>query len=64
MGWLHLFLRLYIKAFQQASDLDDSVEDKLLIGDRPKPHHESTSNIGLNDRLAQRPQAELDEVSP
>ena len=61
-GWLSSFLRIYIKAFQQASDLDDSVEDKLLIGDRPKPHFESANNMTLNERLAQRPQAELEEV--
>lgn len=61
-GWLSSFLRVYIKAFQQASDLDDSVEDKLLIGDRPKPHVDSASNMTLNERLAQRPQAELEEV--
>ena len=55
-------MRFYIKAFQQASDLDDSVEDKLLIGDRPKPHVGTTGNMTLNDRLAQRPTMELEEV--
>ncbi|GJE87141.1 N-acetyltransferase B complex non catalytic subunit-domain-containing protein [Phanerochaete sordida] len=62
-GWLASFLRFYIKAFQQASDLDDSVEDKLLIGDRPKPHVESAGNMSLDDRLAQRPKAELEELT-
>ncbi|TFK42516.1 actin cytoskeleton organization protein [Crucibulum laeve] len=36
LSWLRAFLRLYIRAFQQGSDLDDMVEEKLLIGDRPK----------------------------
>lgn len=55
-------MRIYIKAFQQASDLDDSVEDKLLIGDRPKPLVESANTMTLNARLAQRSQTDLEEV--
>lgn len=62
-GWLSSFLRFYIKAFQQASDLDDSVEDKLLIGDRPKPHVDSAGSMSLDERLAQRPAQELEELT-
>ncbi|EKM55336.1 uncharacterized protein PHACADRAFT_143536 [Phanerochaete carnosa HHB-10118-sp] len=62
-GWLSSFLRFYIRAFQQASDLDDSVEDKLLIGDRPKSHVESMSSMTLDDRLAQRPELDLEELT-
>jgi hypothetical protein len=36
MGWLCAFLKIYIRAFQQASDMNDDVEEKLLVGDRPK----------------------------
>lgn len=51
-GWLHTFLKIYIRAFQQASDLDDTVEEKLLVGDRPK----QTNDPGrpLKERLVQR----------
>ncbi|KIP09553.1 hypothetical protein PHLGIDRAFT_102803 [Phlebiopsis gigantea 11061_1 CR5-6] len=63
-GWLSSFLKIYIKAFQQASDLDDSVEDKLLIGDRPKPHVESAGTMLLDDRLAQRPRKDFEELTP
>jgi hypothetical protein len=52
LGWLHTFLKIYIRAFQQASDLDDTVEEKLLVGDRPK----QTNDPGrpLKERLVQR----------
>lgn len=55
-------MKIYIKAFQLASDLDDTVEDKLLIGDRPKPSSDPATKLPLNDRLAARKQEEIDEV--
>ncbi|KAI0748133.1 N-acetyltransferase B complex non catalytic subunit-domain-containing protein [Daedaleopsis nitida] len=63
-GWLWVFLKIYIKAFQLASDLDDSVEDKLLIGDRPKPSNDPQTKLPLKERLAARKQEEIDELSP
>ena len=62
MGWLATYLKIYIKIFQSASDLDDTVEDKLLIGDRPKPSVDPDTKLPLKERLAvQRPE-ELEEV--
>ncbi|KAF9484719.1 hypothetical protein BDN70DRAFT_825243 [Pholiota conissans] len=52
--WLSAFLKAYIRIFQQASDLDDTVEEKLLIGDRPKPSAKINGNLSLRDRLVQR----------
>ncbi|TBU65814.1 N-acetyltransferase B complex non catalytic subunit-domain-containing protein [Dichomitus squalens] len=63
LGWLWVFLKIYIKAFQLASDLDDTVEDKLLIGDRPKPSNDPETKLPLKDRLAARKQEEIDELS-
>ena len=57
-----MFLKIYIKGFQLASDLDDTVEDKLLIGDRPKPSQDPETKLPLKDRLAARKQEEIDEV--
>ena len=57
-----MFLKVYIKIFQQASDLDDTAEDKLLVGDRPKPVNESEQNMPLKERLAVRHKEELDQV--
>jgi N-terminal acetyltransferase B complex non-catalytic subunit len=56
-----VFLKIYIRAFQQASDLDNTVEEKLLVGDRPK----QTNDPGrpLRDRLTQRNESEEAEVS-
>ncbi|KAG6837306.1 hypothetical protein H0H93_011908 [Arthromyces matolae] len=64
-GWLRTFLKVYIRAFQQASDLDDSVEEKLLIGDRPKPNFGGESRPPLRQRLAEPfiPE-ELAELTP
>lgn len=47
-------LKVYIRAFQQASDLDDTVEEKLLIGDRPKKTASVEEGLSLRDRLLQR----------
>jgi N-terminal acetyltransferase B complex non-catalytic subunit len=52
---------VYIRAFQQGSDLDDTVEEKLLIGDRPK-HTSGQNKLTLKDRLRQRTDEELVEV--
>ena len=57
------FLKIYIRAFQQASDLDDTVEDKLLIGDRPKPHITAVNKGPIRERVAEKEQGEIDEVS-
>ncbi|EIW60342.1 actin cytoskeleton organization protein [Trametes versicolor FP-101664 SS1] len=64
LGWLWVFLKVYIKAFQLASDLDDSVEDKLLIGDRPKPSYDPETKLPLNERLATRKPEEIAELTP
>ncbi|KAI0689790.1 N-acetyltransferase B complex non catalytic subunit-domain-containing protein [Cytidiella melzeri] len=62
-GWLSAFLKIYIRAFQQASDLDDTVEDKLLIGDRPKPHIGAANKGPVRRRVAERVQDEIDELT-
>ncbi|KAF9792094.1 actin cytoskeleton organization protein [Thelephora terrestris] len=61
-GWLHTFLKIYIRAFQQASDLDETVEEKLLVGDRPK----QTNDPGrpLKERLVQRNDKEEQNLTP
>jgi N-terminal acetyltransferase B complex non-catalytic subunit len=59
---LYSFLKVYIRALQQGSDLDDTVEEKLLIGDRPKLTPEMTNGRTLKERLVDRPEAELAEV--
>lgn len=48
------FLKVYIRAFQTASDLDDTVEEKLLIGDRPKKTADFDSKLNLRERLLQK----------
>ncbi|KAJ7774501.1 actin cytoskeleton organization protein [Mycena maculata] len=62
-GWLITFLKVYIRAFQQGSDLDDTVEEKLLIGDRPKPAS-LQNKLPLKDRLRQRTEEDLAELTP
>ena len=61
-GWLSAFLKIYIRAFQQASDIDDTVEDKLLIGDRPKPHIGNVGKGPIRLRVAEKQEEELEEV--
>jgi N-terminal acetyltransferase B complex non-catalytic subunit len=56
------FLKTYIRAFQQGSDLDDTVEEKLLIGDRPKQGAGPDKWASLRERLVQRTEEELSEV--
>ena len=55
-------MKIYIKIFQSASDLDDTVEDKLLIGDRPKPSVDPDTKLPLKERLALQKPEELEEV--
>ena len=62
LGWLSAFLKIYINVLQQASDLDDTVEDKLLVGDRPKQSNDPDNKLPWNERLAKRTQEEMDEV--
>ncbi|ETW85831.1 hypothetical protein HETIRDRAFT_308984 [Heterobasidion irregulare TC 32-1] len=63
LGWLCVFLRVYIKAFQHASDLDDTVEEKLLVGDRPKQSNDPENKLPLQERLAARKPQELQELT-
>ncbi|KAK2466858.1 hypothetical protein APHAL10511_001116 [Amanita phalloides] len=62
-GWLIAFLRLYITVLQQASDLDDMVEDKLLIGDRPKQSSDPGKQLPLRDRLQIQSPDEPDQLT-
>ncbi|KAF9464770.1 N-acetyltransferase B complex non catalytic subunit-domain-containing protein [Collybia nuda] len=61
-GWLGAFLKLYIRAFQHGSDLDDTVEEKLLIGDRPKQSADLEKKP-LRERLLQRQDEEIAELT-
>ncbi|KAF7323044.1 Actin cytoskeleton organization protein [Mycena chlorophos] len=61
-GWLSAFLKIYTRAFQQGSDLDDTVEEKLLIGDRPK-QTAPDANIPLKDRLKTFSETDLAELT-
>jgi N-terminal acetyltransferase B complex non-catalytic subunit len=56
------FLKVYIRAFQQASDLDDTVEEKLLIGDRPKQAVNANKKNSLKERLVEEDPDCLSEV--
>jgi len=56
------FLKLYIRAFQQASDLDDTVEEKLLIGDRPRQAAGASKTTSLKERLFEQDPDHLSEV--
>lgn len=57
-----MFLKSYIRAFQQGSDLDDTVEEKLLIGDRPKQQFDANSRPPLIQRLLEVAEDDLVEV--
>ena len=56
------FLKLYIRAFQQAIDLDDTVEEKLLIGDRPRQAANAKTKASLKERLVEQDPDSLSEV--
>ncbi|KAH7889369.1 N-acetyltransferase B complex non catalytic subunit-domain-containing protein [Phlebopus sp. FC_14] len=62
-GWLWSLLKIYIRAFQHASDLDEIVEEKLLIGDRPKKSPEPEVKLPLAERLAIRKPEEVAELT-
>ncbi|KAJ7172404.1 actin cytoskeleton organization protein [Mycena filopes] len=53
-GWLSTYLKVYIRAFQQGSDLDDTVEDNKSTPE---------SKLTLKDRLRQRTDEELNELT-
>jgi N-terminal acetyltransferase B complex non-catalytic subunit len=62
-SWLLTFLKVYIRAFQQASDLDDTVEEKLLIGDRPKQAVNANKKNSLKERLVEEDPDCLSELT-
>ncbi|KAG1817547.1 N-acetyltransferase B complex non catalytic subunit-domain-containing protein [Suillus subaureus] len=62
-GWLWYFIKIYICAFQHASDLDDIVKEKLLIGDQPKKSPEPEVQLPLREHLAVRTPEEAAEAS-
>jgi N-terminal acetyltransferase B complex non-catalytic subunit len=62
MGWLWVFLKIYIRALQHGSDLDEVVEEKLLIGDRPKLSNDPENLKPLKERLLERVDEERKEV--
>jgi N-terminal acetyltransferase B complex non-catalytic subunit len=45
-----------------ASDLDDSIEEKLLVGDRPKLSLDPEKRRPLKERVTDRKESELEEV--
>lgn len=61
-GWLNIFLKMYIRALQMASDLDETVEDKLLVGDRPKVATDAEGRKANREKLLERTDEELAEV--
>ncbi|KAJ7774915.1 actin cytoskeleton organization protein [Mycena metata] len=61
-GWLRAYLKVYIRALQQGSDLDDIVEEKLLIGDRPK-QTTPESKLTFKNRLRERTAEESNELT-
>ncbi|PAV24074.1 actin cytoskeleton organization [Pyrrhoderma noxium] len=63
LGWLRTFLRIYIRVFLLATDIDDTVEEKLLIGDRPKVADTPENKIPLRERIHERKEDELKELS-
>ncbi|TRM56244.1 N-acetyltransferase B complex non catalytic subunit-domain-containing protein [Schizophyllum amplum] len=62
-GWLNVFLKMYIRALQMASDLDETVEDKLLVGDRPKVATDPESRKANREKLLERTDEELAELT-
>ncbi|KXN86896.1 N-alpha-acetyltransferase 25, NatB auxiliary subunit [Leucoagaricus sp. SymC.cos] len=62
-GYLRQMLRTYIRAFVQGSDLSETVEEKLLIGDRPKLRTYVPPGVSLRDRLVERSEEDLKELT-
>jgi hypothetical protein len=54
--------KLYIAALADASDLDETVEEKLLVGDRPKPGNHPEGKLSFAERLHKKNQEEINEV--
>lgn len=55
-------MKMYIRALQMASDLDETVEDKLLVGDRPKVATDAEGRKANREKLLERTDEELAEV--
>jgi hypothetical protein len=55
-------MKIYIRALQQGSDLSDVVEEKLLIGDRPKLSSDPENKKPLGERLLERTAEEKADV--
>ncbi|KAF5373874.1 hypothetical protein D9758_000631 [Tetrapyrgos nigripes] len=64
LGWLWTFLKMYIRIFMMASDLDDSIEEKLLVGDRPKLSLDPEKRRPLKERIVDCKESELEELTP
>ncbi|KAL9715211.1 mitochondrial distribution and morphology [Leucoagaricus gongylophorus] len=62
-GFLRQMLKIYIRALQHSSDVDETVEDRLLIGDRPKPRIEVSPGSTYRDRLVERSEEDLKELT-
>ncbi|KAH8106623.1 hypothetical protein DFH11DRAFT_1732703 [Phellopilus nigrolimitatus] len=61
-GWLSTFLCIYIRVFLHASDIDGTVEEKLLIGYRPKVA-DISKKIPLKECMHGRKEPELNELT-
>ncbi|KAH8100751.1 hypothetical protein DFH11DRAFT_1736785 [Phellopilus nigrolimitatus] len=68
-GWLSKFLRIYTLVFLLASDIDETVEEKLLIWDHPKERIHVRKEVELSELTADEltffdyPEAVLAEVN-
>lgn len=54
---------MYIRVFMLASDIDDAVEEKLLVGDKPKVALTPETKASVKDRVAEKKDDELASVS-
>lgn len=57
-NWLRTMMDMYVNALTHASNLDDTVEEKLLIGDRQRPNANTTDRPSLRNWPSE-PLAEL-----
>lgn len=48
-NWLRTMMDMYVNALTHASNLDDTVEEKLLIGDRQRPNANTTDRPSLRN---------------
>ncbi|KAH8112514.1 hypothetical protein DFH11DRAFT_1786016 [Phellopilus nigrolimitatus] len=60
--WLSTFLCIYIRVFLLVSDIDETVEEKLLIGYRPKVADMPENKIPLKMCMLERKEAEFNEL--